>query len=344
MTGPPRTHRFLAAQAVLLGLAACRSTSPERSAYAPSPVPSSASPASSATSPSSASPAGSASFASPATSPTSAGPAPAVAPAPLTQGVPVQAAPVPAAPAAATYPNMYRKAGLSVGASFLANFDTTVQVSGEAGVGAVLDLEDFLDVDDDYLVARADLFYAFTPRHRVDFSVYDIARDGKETLLEDIVVGDVTIPAGEVRTTIDTLIVKAAYRYNFVADERTAIGASFGFHTMGIDLGIESTDFAVDETFRATAPLPVIGLHAEYALSERWKLLGSVELFQIDIGFAQGYLADNRLAIEHDPFGHVGWGLALTGFQLDAEFEDDSLTGDLEYAYQGLFLYLRLYL
>jgi hypothetical protein len=239
---------------------------------------------------------------------------------------------------------MHRKAGLSVGASFLANFDTTVQVSGEAGAGAVLDLEDFLNVDDDYLVARADLFYAFTPRHRIDFSIYDIAREGTETLPEDIVVGDETIPAGEVKTNMDTTIIKAAYRYNFVMDGRTAIGASFGFHTMAIDLGIESTSFAVDEGFRATAPLPVLGLHGEYALSERWKLLASIEMFQIDIGFAKGYLADNRLAIEHDLFDHVGWGFALNGFQLDAEFEDDSLTGDLEYAYQGLFLYLRLYL
>ena len=239
---------------------------------------------------------------------------------------------------------MYRRAGLSAGAAFFGNFDTTVQVSGDAGVGALLDLEDLLDVEEDNLVARVDAFYAFSPRHRVDLNVYDIRRNGTETVGDDIQVGDVVIPAGDVHTSIDTLIVKASYRYNFVTDARTAIGASFGLHTMGIDLALSSAEFDVSESVRATAPLPVIGLHGEYALSERWKLLASSEIFQIDIGFADGFLADNRVALEHDTFDHFGWGVAVNGFQLDASVEDDSLDADLEYAYQGVFLYLRAYL
>jgi hypothetical protein len=259
--------------------------------------------------------------------------------APLTRA-PLRQEPAPAS----KYPNMYRRMGLKAGAAFFSNFDTSVQVDGSGGAGAVLDMEDFLGLDEDNLVVRADAFYAFSPRHRIDVSVYDINRDGTRTIGEDIQVGQVVIPAGEVDSTLDTLIVKAAYRYNFVADERTAIGVSFGLHTMGIDLAIKSQDFAVSEGFRATAPLPVFGLHGEYALSERWKLLASTELFQIDLGFAQGFVGDNLLAVEHDLFDHFGWGLALNGFQLNAEFEDSPLTADLEYGYQGVLLYLRGYL
>lgn len=239
---------------------------------------------------------------------------------------------------------MYRRMGLNLGAAFYNNFDSSVQIDTSTSVGAILDIEDFLGVDDNAAVARVDAFYAFSRRHRVDLSVYDIDRDGRRAIDEDIQVGSVVIPAGEVDTSLETLIVKAAYRYNFVADPRTAIGASFGLHTMGIDLRIRSEDFQVSEEFRATAPLPVVGLHGEYALSERWKLLGSAELFQIDLGYAQGFLADNRIAIEHDLFDHFGWGLAFNGFRLDAEVEDSPLVTDLEYAYQGVFLYLRAYL
>ena len=244
----------------------------------------------------------------------------------------------------AKYPNMYRRASLSAGAAFYGNFDTTMRVDGEQGVGAVLDMEDLLGLDDDNLVARFDAFYSFSPRHRIDLSVYDLGRNGTRTIDEDLQVGEVVIPAGEVHTSLDTLIVKAAYRYNFVADERAAIGASFGLHTLGIDFAIDSAEFEVSEDFGVTVPLPVLGLHGEYALSERWKLLASAELFQIDLGFAQGFLADNRLALEHDLFDHFGWGLAFNGFQLDAEYEDSPLTADMEYAYQGAFLYLRAYL
>jgi len=242
------------------------------------------------------------------------------------------------------YPNMYRRFGLSAGAAFYSNFDTTIRVDTDYLVGAVLDMEDFLGLDDNNLVARLDAFYAFSPRHRIDLGVYNISRDGTKYVGEDLQVGQVVIPAGDVDTSLDTLIVKLAYRYNFVADTRTAIGASFGLHTMGIDLALNSPEFEVSESFRATAPLPVFGLHGEYALSERWKLLASTELFQIDLGFAQGFVADNRLALEHDLFEHFGWGLAFNGFQLDGEFEDSPLTADLEYAYQGLLLYLRGYL
>jgi hypothetical protein len=205
-------------------------------------------------------------------------------------------------------------------------------------------MEDFLGLDDSNFIGRLDAFYAFSRRHRVDISVFDISRDGTRTVAEDLQIGNVVIPAGEVDTSLDTLIIKAAYRYNFVADTRTAIGASLGLHTMGIDLALESPEFEVSESFRATAPLPVIGLHGEYALSERWKLLASMELFQVDLGFAQGFVGDNRLAIEHDLFDHVGWGLAINGFRLDAEIVDSPQTADLEYAYQGVLLYLRGYL
>jgi hypothetical protein len=230
----------------------------------------------------------------------------------------------------ANYRNMYRRAGLSAGAAFYGNFDTTIQVSGDQGAGATLDLEDLLGLDDDNQIARFDGFYSFSPRHRIDVSVYDIRRNGTNTVGEDFQVGQVVIPAGEVHTSLDTMIVKAAYRYNFVADTRTAIGASFGLHTMGIDFGVESTEFEVSESFGVTAPLPVIGLHGEYALGERWKLLASAEFFQIDLGFAQGFLEDTRLALEHDLFDHFGWGLAFNGFQLNAEFEDSPLNADLE--------------
>lgn len=242
------------------------------------------------------------------------------------------------------YPNMYRHMGLSLGAAFYSNFDSSAQIDTSTSAGAILDLEDLLGLDDDSVVGRLDAFYSFSRRHRIDVSVYDISRDGRRAIDEDLQVGQVVIPAGEVDTSLDTLIVKAAYRYNFVADPRTAIGVSFGLHTLGIDLRVRSADFDVSEEFRATAPLPVVGLHGEYALSERWKLLGSTELFQIDLGYAQGFLADNRIAIENDLFDHFGWGLAFNGFQLNAEVEDSPLVTDLEYAYQGIFLYLRVYL
>lgn len=242
------------------------------------------------------------------------------------------------------YPNMYRRFGVSLGMAALGNFNSQVSVGTDVLVGASIDLEDTLGISESDFVGRFDTFYAFNPRHRIDFSIFDINRSGTRSIGEDLDFGEVVIPAGEVDTSFNTMVVKLAYRYNFVADTRTAIGFSAGLHTMGIDLGLDSTVGSVSESFDVTAPLPVIGLHGEYALSERWKILASTELFQIDIGYFSGYLQDSRLAIEHDLFDHMGWGVSLNGFQMGADMEDGPLRAEIEYAYQGLIVYLRGYL
>lgn len=242
------------------------------------------------------------------------------------------------------YPNMYRRFGASLGMALLGNFNSQVSVGTDFLVGASLDLEDTLGIGESDFIGRLDSHWAFSPRHRIDFSLFDINRSGTRTVGEDIDFGEVVIPAGEVDTTFNTMVLKLSYRYNFVADTRTAIGFSAGFHTMGIDLGLDSTSGSVEESFDVTAPLPVIGLHGEYALSERWKILSSIELFQIDIGYFSGYLQDSRLAIEHDTFEHVGWGVSLNGFRMGADMEDGPLTAEIEYAYQGVIIYLRGYL
>lgn len=243
------------------------------------------------------------------------------------------------------YPNLYRRAGLDLGAAIYGNFDSTLQVSAPGLPGAVLDLEDVLDLDESTEVLRLDAYYSFNRRHRLDLSVYDIDRDGRRVTSDDISFGEIVIPAGSgLHTTFDTLIVKLAYRYNFVADERTSIGASFGLHVMGLDTELATSGGAISESFRVDAPLPNLGLHFAYALSPRWKLYLSSELLQFDIGDYEAFFNDSRLGVEHDLGRHFGWGLGINGQSLDGSFTDGSLEGDVEYAYQGLILYLRGYL
>lgn len=253
-----------------------------------------------------------------------------------------------AEPQAATlepYANLYRTFGLSIGGAAYENFDTTLRVDSDSLVGAVVDLEDTLGVDDSSAVLRADAFYNFDQFHGIGLGYYDIRRSGTRTLAEDITFGDRTFLAGSsVDTEFNTKVLKLAYRYNFVADHRTKIGASAGFHTMEIQTSLNASTLSVDESFRATVPLPVFGMYWEYSLSPSWKLLSSVEVLQLDIGYARGYLSDTRLSLEHDLFEHFGWGFGYNGFKLDATIEGEGrLTGRVEYDFQGLMLFVRCY-
>lgn len=240
------------------------------------------------------------------------------------------------------YRSLYRRFTLSVGAAAYAKFNTNFQVDGDASVGANVDGEDLLGLDDSSVVARIDATYAFNRRHSLQLSYYDIDRDGERTIPNDIQVGDVLIPAGEVDTEFATEIIKLTYRYNFVTDPRTVIGASFGIHLMQIDLAVRSISFNVEETFKVAAPLPLVGLHGAYALSEKWKLAAAAEFLQFDLGDYRGLISDVRLTLEHDTFENFGWGIGLNSFRSDAKVEDDDLSTELEYGYQGVMLYLRL--
>jgi hypothetical protein len=245
------------------------------------------------------------------------------------------------------YPNLYKTFGLSIGGAAYQNFNTNLRVDSDVIVGASLDLEDTLGVDDRARVVRVDSFWHWNRRHGVDFSFYNIGRSGERVTDRDINYGNIFIPAGTgVKTKFDTTMVKLAYRYNFVSDYRTVIAASAGLHTVAIDASLETTSgAAVDEDFKAALPMPVVGLHFEYALSRTWKLITSMELLQMDLGSYSGVLNDRRLTIEHNPFKNFGWGLGYNGFSLNARADGNgSLSAKVEYEFQGLMLFLRWYM
>lgn len=251
------------------------------------------------------------------------------------------------ASAGEVYANIYPKFSFSVGALLLSNFNSSIQVSGDSGAGTVLDLEDLLDIDDSNTVGRIDLHYSFNKRHWIDAAYFDIERGGSTgATTADIDFGDISIPAGSsVATEFDTRIFKIAYRYNFVTDERTVIGASFGVHSMGLRVALDAAALSLDETFRQELPLPLVGLHGAYALSRKWSLRADMEVLQFDLGDYEGFVGDNQLSLNHDTFEHLGWGLSLGSFRVNGSAEGNGdLEADLDYAYQGVMLYLRFFL
>ncbi len=247
----------------------------------------------------------------------------------------------------AEYSNIYPKFSLSVGGLLLNNFNSSIQVSGASGAGAILDMEDLLDLDSESSAARFDLHYSFNKRHWIDASYFDIERSGSTaSTSQDIDFGDISIPAGSsVDTQFDTRIFKVAYRYNFVTDERTVIGASFGVHSMGLGVALDAAALSLSETFRQELPLPLFGLHGAYALSRKWALLADAEILQFDLGSYRGFVGENQLALNNDTFEHFGWGLSLSSFRVNGSAEGNGdLEADLDYGYQGVMLYLRYFL
>ncbi len=157
-----------------------------------------------------------------------------------------------------------------------------------------------------------------------------------------------------VNTTVtsffDTEIFKAAYRWTPVAEDTWEAGVSLGLHWMRFGVGMAASSLAVSEDFEQDAPLPVVGLHAEWAFLPRLRLRGSSEWFYVDLSGVgdlnelKGLITDNVLAVEWDALDFLGLGVGYNFFLLDFSVGDDALTLDAEYEYSGLLLYGRLFL
>ncbi len=237
---------------------------------------------------------------------------------------------------------------LSLGGQLLATVNTTLRVdSSTLGTGTEIDLEDDFDVDDRLFAGRIDAEWRIAKRHALDFSVYDLQRKGTRVIDRDIQIGNVVFPVNtEVTNEFENLIVKLAYRYSIIHRTRWHAGASLGLHTMAWKTEWKTTAGAgQQEDFDFTAPLPVVGLFGSYALTPKLYLNAASEFFGLEYEEFDGFLNNTRLSLEHRTFEHVGFGIGLDYFLIDAtlDSESGSLDAEAEYDYVGLMAFMRIY-
>jgi hypothetical protein len=253
----------------------------------------------------------------------------------------------------ALYPEPWEKFSVSLGA-FLSNTTSGVRVG--SGMGLDINLEDLLGMEDKTTVARAEAFWRFTPnrKHRLDASWFALRRSANRKVGEDFDIKDrngntVTINAGsDVSSHFNLDIIETAYSYSFIQDDRLDLAVSGGVYIMPIDFGLTATGASnADETMKFTAPLPVVGLRMDVALTPKWYLRTGSQFFYIQYQNFTGSLTQLRAAVEYLPFKHFGVGLGLDTmrFNMEATRESDpniDFKGNVDFRYTGLQLYGKL--
>jgi len=238
---------------------------------------------------------------------------------------------------------------------FISDVDTDLRIG--SGLGVSIDVEDALGLDSTNSVFRVDALWRFTDnrRHRLDFQWFVFRRDGSNTILQDILIKDedgheITIPAGtQVESFFDLDIFQAAYSYSFFQDDRMDLATSIGLYIMPINFGLKTTGLVdVDETERFTAPLPTLGLRADFAITPKWFFRSGFQVFYLEIDEFKGTALETNAAVEYFPWKHLGFGLAYNAFNLHIEADGEDypqidFKGELNFKYVGLLLYTKLY-
>ena len=223
---------------------------------------------------------------------------------------------------------------------------------GVEGLGISVNVEEALDLDSSVSVFRVDGLWRFSRnlRHRLDLGWFDISRDSSTTLLQDITIGDTTFPLGtEVTTSFDLQVFKGAYSYSFFQDDRMDMGVSFGLFVMPIDFKIDASGaFEGHESESITAPLPVLGLRADFAITPKLFLKYNIDFFYLEIDQFEGAVTDTKLALEYNAFKNLGFGIGLERFNIYIKAEDEDypnidFNGTFEFSYFGLMAYCKVY-
>lgn len=233
--------------------------------------------------------------------------------------------------------NPWKKFHVSLGASFL-DVSSNVRI-GAKGVGVGINPEELFNMDSTTAVFRSDGYWRFTKnrKHRLDFTYFSYRREGNTVLGRDLEIGGINLPLGtEVTSSLKLDVFKVGYSYSFFQDDRIDLAIGTGLYILPIKYDFRASGFAnQNQSESITAPLPLLGFRADFALTPKWFLRSNIDLFYLKISDYSGRLFNGRLGVEYTPFKHVGFGLSAESLSISVESEKSTDVPGVDF--NGLF-------
>lgn len=220
-----------------------------------------------------------------------------------------------------------------------------------------LDFEKDLKLDDEELLPYFKLNYAFNERHYIYFDYKRLHRDatglGSVEPFEFDYEGETYIVdgSGELTTSMNVDISRIGYGYKFYKGDRLDLGISFGVHVMYFELGFEGQIEVCDNSPNGvgcaqsdpdnsvfsdvTAPLPDIGLSADFRMTENFSFDTHAHYFKIKIDNIEGQLIDLHAGFKYQftDTWHANAGWRYYEVTVDDNRDNGGL--DVEYQFQG---------
>lgn len=237
-------------------------------------------------------------------------------------------------------------------AGFASSLDTSVRLGTEqGGVGVEIDLEDTTGLDASETVFRLDALGRLGEErnHRLDFSYFLFDRNATRTVQQDIDFGNLPpISVGDtIHTEFKIEVYKLNYGYSLFKDDRFDLSAGLGLFVMPIEFGIQTAS-GVSEFEKITAPLPVLSLRMDFAITPRFFLRQGFELMYLEIDDFRGAISNSSIALEYKLHEKIGLGLGFDSFRLGLkakgeDYPEIDFVGTLKFNYTGALLFAKYY-
>lgn len=199
---------------------------------------------------------------------------------------------------------------------------TNVAFQGPNGIGATIDFEEVFDMPGTKSTARMFGTARISPNRRyIDFGYVDINRRGSRILEQDLSWADYTILSGSsVTADFNTAFIYAAFRYDFLHLEQVHISGSAGLTWINLSTSVTATgtindpdgNFYSDSYYKkasAGAPVPMIGLSLDWALTRRLVVRTYTRFFRLNMSDFNGGLSEAGVRLNWYFAKHFGLGL-----------------------------------
>jgi hypothetical protein len=229
---------------------------------------------------------------------------------------------------------------LGVGA-FFPKTETSARLTGRAGVGASVDFEDSFGMQSSKTVPAFLARMRLGERWRIEAEFFQLNRSGERRIDQEIRWGDNVYPVNsEVRSRFDFYDLRVSAGYSIFKRKDKEIGVGLGLHVAAYDVSLSSNGIG-EEQQDVTAPLPVISLFSQFALTDRWALAARVDRFSLSYENYDGSLGAIGIDLLYQPFRYLGVGVGYRGLFIDLEAEKSARHLKVEQTFHGPLVFLN---
>ena len=204
---------------------------------------------------------------------------------------------------------------------------------------------------------RLDAMWRITERQHLRFMYFDNDIRHTRNIDQNLEWGDYTFLAGgQVTAEQKFQVYELSYEFAFLRGDNYEVVASGGIHFDDLKLTVAgNASLTVDtpmgpveqaatfETKQSSvpAPLPVIGLRGDWAVSDHVYLDASGQVFKLSYDGINGNWSDLRAGVSWMFNHHFGIGVGYDRFATHVDVSKGSFNGRLNASYQGALIYVR---
>jgi hypothetical protein len=209
------------------------------------------------------------------------------------------------------------------------------------GAGTVIDFERALGMQESKTVPSAMARVRLGERWRIEAEFFQLNRSGERVVDRQIEWGDAVFPVNaRVASSFDFYDLRVSAGYAFFRRPDKELGVGLGLHVAAYDVGLRA-DAIGDEQEDVLAPLPVLSLYGQFALTERWAIGSRLDRFSLKYDKYNGSLGALGIDLTYQPWRHAGIGIAYRALFIRMEAEENGRLLKFQQTFNGPLLFLN---